>query len=271
MPTTKVNGVRIYHEVHGEGPPLVLCHSFALDVRIWTPNLAELARFHRVIVYDVRGHGRTEVPKKESSYSYPIFAKDLARLADHLNLERFSLAGLCMGGQIASLFALEHPERVSSLILINTGPFLSVKHDPAVEAHWRGLADRIEKEGIEANFQALAGNMTSPRFQAARSEGLELLRRIVLSAPAQGLAQTIRGAFLTVEDNDEEFRKLEVPVLVVLGELDATWSARSEPFRKTIPHAEWLTVKDAGHLANLEKPDEFNGAVLRFLVRGRLP
>ena len=121
MPRVDVNGVSLYYEVTGHGPPLVLAHGFACGLRMWDPQVNALARSWRVVTYDVRGHGISEAPDDPAAYSQAISVADLRALLEHLKMRRAAVGGLSMGGNIALNFALAHPDMVTALIVADTG------------------------------------------------------------------------------------------------------------------------------------------------------
>ena len=97
MPRVGVNGVSLYYEVAGHGPPLVLVHGFAGGLRTWDVQVKALARAWRVVTYDVRGHGTSEAPADPAAYSQPISVADLRALLEHLKIRRTAVGGLSMG------------------------------------------------------------------------------------------------------------------------------------------------------------------------------
>jgi pimeloyl-ACP methyl ester carboxylesterase len=122
MPTVHANGIGIRYEVLGpEGQtPLVLTHGFAGPVDNWLPELAPLIEKRSVIMYDVRGHGRTAVPPHPDAYSLPTFAADLAALLRAIGIERAHIGGVSMGGMITAQFAVDYPEMCESVLLCDT-------------------------------------------------------------------------------------------------------------------------------------------------------
>ena len=127
----------LYYRVYGRGEPVVLIHGGGLDHRMWDDQIEPLSETFRVIVFDVRGFGR-------SSSSEPRHRKfeDLAALLDHLEIRRVRLVGLSLGGRIAIDFALSYPDRVRSLVL--AGPGLSGwRFDPATHAYVGAVRDAV--------------------------------------------------------------------------------------------------------------------------------
>jgi len=129
MPTVRANGIETYYELHGgavpagrqgSGPPLVLTHGFAGPTDCWRHEAVPLAADRTLLLYDVRGHGRTQVPEDPSRYSLPIFAADMAALLRGLGIPRAHIGGVSMGGMVAAQFAVDYPQMVQSLLLCDT-------------------------------------------------------------------------------------------------------------------------------------------------------
>ncbi len=130
MPTVRANGIDIRYELlgpstslragSGPGRPLVLTHGFAGPLDDWRPEVEPLADDRPVLLYDVRGHGRTTVPADAEAYSLPTFAADLAALMRGVGIERAHLGGVSMGGMITAQFAVDYPQTCESVLLIDT-------------------------------------------------------------------------------------------------------------------------------------------------------
>src|SRR5580693_1022702 len=118
MPTARVNGIEVYYEQAGEGPPVLLLHGLGSSTRDWEYQTPELARAYRVIAVDVRGHGRSSRPP--GPYSVSQFAEDAVALLRSLDAAPAHVIGLSMGGMIAFQMAVDHPEAVRSLAIINS-------------------------------------------------------------------------------------------------------------------------------------------------------
>ncbi len=144
VPTLRANGIQIYYELHGGGPgaPLVMTHGFAGPTDHWRQEVLPLAAGRTLLLYDVRGHGRTEVPQDPSQYSLPTFAADLAALLQGLGVQRAHIGGLSMGGMVAAQFAVDYPQMVESLTLCDTTAGNTAGDDPC--GRWeRRLAQGI--------------------------------------------------------------------------------------------------------------------------------
>ena len=120
MSDVLVNGIRLNYEVHGDGTPLVLAHGYGATLDMWSEQIDDFSRKCRVVVYDTRGHGRTEAPRDWSSYNVDDYVEDQRQLMDHLGIDSAYVGGLSMGGMIALQFALTYPERIKALLLCDT-------------------------------------------------------------------------------------------------------------------------------------------------------
>jgi len=112
--------VRLYYEEHGRGTPLVLAYGIGGNVGMWDVNVAGLAARHRLVLWEPRGHARSDSPADPARYSFGRWALDLKAVLDHLGLRRAHLGGLSLGAGIATRFALRFPSRVRSLVVTNS-------------------------------------------------------------------------------------------------------------------------------------------------------
>src|SRR3569623_968524 len=150
MPKIDRDGVGIYYEVHGDGPPLLLTHGYSSTSAMWHGQVDALAREHKLILWDMRGHGQSDYPDDPKAYSEALTVGDIAALLDAAGARKAIVGGLSLGGYMSLAFYRAHPERVSALLIIDTGP--GFKKDDAREV-WnkRALdtADRFERDGLD--------------------------------------------------------------------------------------------------------------------------
>src|SRR5262245_47925418 len=149
MPTIDRDGVKIYYEVHGEGPALILTHGYCSTSAMWQGQVAALSKRHKLILWDMRGHGQSDYPDGPAAYSEALTVGDIAALLDTVGAKTAIVGGLSLGGYMSLAFYRTHPERVAALLIIDTGP--GFKKDDAREG-WnqnaRNRADTLEKEGL---------------------------------------------------------------------------------------------------------------------------
>jgi pimeloyl-ACP methyl ester carboxylesterase len=148
MPTIDRDGVEIYYEVHGNGPPLILTHGYSSTSEMWKGQIEALSRHHKLVLWDMRGHGRSDYPEDPNAYGEALTVADIAALLDKVGANSAIVGGLSHGGYMSLAFYRTYPERVRALLIIDTGP--GFKKDDAREA-WnkRALetADRFERDG----------------------------------------------------------------------------------------------------------------------------
>ncbi|WP_029583972.1 alpha/beta fold hydrolase [Bradyrhizobium sp. URHD0069] len=249
MPKINRNGVNLYYEVHGSGPPLLLTHGYSSTSAMWQGQIEALSKHHRLVLWDMRGHGESDYPDDPTAYSEALTIADMAALLDEVGAKRATVGGLSLGGYMSLAFYRAHPERVRALLIIDTGP--GFKKDDARDA-WNKRAletgDRFEREGLAV----------------LKSGSRE--RSTVTHRNAQGLAHAARG-MLTQRDARviELLPDIKVPSLVVVGADDAPFLAASDYMAAKIPGAKKVMIPAAGHAVNIDQPQAFIDAVLPFL------
>lgn len=250
MPKLDRDGVQIHYEVHGDGPPLILTHGYSSTSAMWQGQIAALSRHHKLILWDMRGHGQSDYPQDPSAYSEALTIADIAALLDEVGAKRAIVGGLSLGGYMSLAFYRVYPERVRALLIIDTGP--GFKKDEAREA-WnkRALdtAERLERDGLSV-------------LQSASRE-----RSTVQHRDAKGLALAARG-MLTQRDARviELLPAISVPSLIVVGADDTSFLAASDYMAARIPGARKVVIPHAGHAVNIDQPQAFIAAVEPFLA-----
>ena len=249
MPTINRDGVNIYYEVHGSGPPLLLTHGYSSTSGMWQGQIAALSKRQKLVLWDMRGHGQSDYPDDPSAYSEALTVGDMAALLDTIGADKAVVGGLSLGGYMSLAFYRAHPDRVRALLIIDTGP--GFKKDDAREV-WNKRAhdtgDRFEREGLEV-------------LKSASRE-----RSSVTHRDASGLARAARG-MLTQRDARviESLPDIKVPSLVVVGADDTPFLAASDYMAAKIPGAQKVVIPSAGHAVNIDQPQAFIDAVLPFL------
>ncbi|MDF0497400.1 alpha/beta fold hydrolase [Bradyrhizobium yuanmingense] len=249
MPEINRDGVNIYYEVHGDGPPLLLTHGYSSTSAMWHGQIDALAKDHTLILWDMRGHGQSDYPDDASAYSEDLTVGDMAAILDGVGAKRAIIGGLSLGGYMSLAFYRAHPERARALLIIDTGP--GFRKDDAREA-WNAralaTADRLDREGLEV-------------LKAATRE-----RATASHRNARGLALAARG-MLTQRDARvmELLPEVKVPSLIVVGADDTLFLAASDYMVAKIPGAQKVVIPAAGHAVNIDQPQAFVDAVVPFL------
>jgi pimeloyl-ACP methyl ester carboxylesterase len=268
MPLATINGVSLYYEVTGNGRPVVFVHGFACGIRSWDRQIAAVAHAHRVIAYDVRGHGLSGAPTDAAAYSQPISVEDLRGLLTHLKLRRAAVIGLSMGGNIGLNFALTYPTMVSALVVADTGAGSDETSGWIGDAH--GFAAALERSGVEGFADLAMANPLFARYCQRGPEAQRFLRSCLMTHRAHGLAHTAREVLAkrpTIYALEGRLAQLRVPTLLIVGEHDDPCRKVHDFMARTIPGATHVVLRNIGHLSNLEAPTAFNAVVERFLAR----
>lgn len=264
MPDIQVDGVSIHYEEHGAGDALVLAHGHSTSLEMWERQVGPLSERYRLVLYDMRGHGRSGAPEDLASYTMERYAEDQAALLDHLGIERAYVGGLSMGGMVALQFAVTHPDRVRALILSDT----SAENPPGMsgdraEQLWevaqRFIAERGREEfarRLASNFRGMPGLDISPEMEQRFTERLA-------NAPLHGhmgAARAVRSRPSLVARLPE----LTMPVLIIVGDRDPLVPAAAV-MRQALPNARTVLISECGHGTAFAKAEPYNAAVLDFL------
>lgn len=264
----RVHGSQLYYEVLGEGHPLVLIHGGFMDRRMWNDQFPIFAEHYRVIRYDVRGFGQSELPPTPYADR-----QDLSDLLKHVGVEKTYLLGLSLGGAIALEFTLEHLDMVDALILVGspvpgfpTELLYTAEQLEQQEARWAALEKAGEERNIPALVDALMADPTlvpSPKYPAARQQVRNNLSEysfawVLNPAPKQDLEPPVY----------ERLAEIQVPTLIILGaEDDPRLFKDADKLAQDIVGSSRVTIAETHHMPNMEKPEEFNAIVLDFLHR----
>ncbi len=258
----KANGIEMNYELSGDGNCLVLIHGYTDNLNLWYSQAPALSEHYRVLTYDVRGFGKTEV--REATYSMGLFAEDLCALLEGLGIESACVLGYSMGGRIALEFALAHPEMTAGLILANSG--IGETPNPEMQERRQMMVDVLQQGDIEVIAELMTEASFSPGLKDRNPAAFEKYKAIKMqNDPSEYLAvmQAIVGAI----DSPADFESLRCPTLIIAGDRDGFMDVHvGESMREAIPDAE-MEVLPTGHAAAIEEPEVFNRIVLRFLDR----
>ncbi|MFF7674549.1 alpha/beta fold hydrolase [Actinacidiphila glaucinigra] len=262
MATAVVNGVTLAYDDAGDGPgtPLVLVHGHPFDRSMWAPQVPVAAAGRRVIVPDLRGYGASEVVPGVTPLE--TFARDVAALLDHLSVPEAVVGGLSMGGQIVMEFQRLFPGRATGLVLADTFPGADTEEGRRAR---EAMAERLAAEGMSGYADEVLDRMIAPRNVTALPEVAGHVLRMMRGASPEGAAAALRGRARR-PDYGPVLTAVGVPTLIVVGRDDAfTPVAEAEAMHAAVRGSRLVVVEGAGHLPNLERPEEFNQALLGFL------
>ena len=263
---TTTDGVRIYYEEHGTGEPLLLSYGIGGNAGMWQPNVAALAARYRLILWEPRGHARSEAPADPTRVTFGHWVLDLHDLLDHLALDRPVVGGLSLGGGIATRFVLKHPDRARALIIVDSssaaGLPLSVDNvvmrARSIQVVLEGGMDAMADFAIASNPNVSGRLKLDPR---AREEVFAMYRML----KPIGYANSLR-ALLQMDYIIERLPEIAAPTLLICGDEDPSLGPMRVIAEK-IKHAEFVLLSPAGHFGNRDQPGAFNRAILDFMAR----
>jgi 3-oxoadipate enol-lactonase len=262
-----VEGRRVRYLATGVGRPLVLLHAFPLSADLWRPQLALPPDGCRLVAPDLRGLGRSErAPGRGEAGRVTMddYAADALAFCDALGLDRFVLAGLSMGGYVAFALLRQAPDRVSGLLVADTRT--EADSDEARENR-RAMRAMVLDTGVDAVADAMLPKLLGETSRAEQPELAAIVRRMIDANSAAGIADAIDG-LMSRPDSAGTLAAVTCPVAIVVGDEDVlTPVALHEDMQRLARGSVLHVVRRAGHLSNLERPDEFNDALRGLLAR----
>lgn len=264
MPHVEANGIRIYYEINGEGPPLFTISGFTQHHLIWKNCLPILTPHFQVISFDNRGSGQSDAP--EESYSIELFAKDTAALMNALDIESAHFLGSSMGTLIIQQLCLSFPQKVKKAVLAS--PFA---YFPPIAKHNVATQLKMLSEGVprmllmELNMAWLLSNefLSIP---SNKERFLEDIRSDPYPITMEGLLGQVDALFNA--DLRKELTEIPHPILLLVGEKDIDTPVYCAEFmQKTLLNCQMHIFKDMGHLLNYEIPEKLSKKALEFFLQ----
>jgi 3-oxoadipate enol-lactonase len=257
MPKLHVHDIDLYYEVTGKGQPLVLIHGLGSSTRDWERQTPVFAERYQVIAFDVRGHGQSSKPP--GPYSIAQFAGDTAELLKALNIGPAHVVGISMGGMIAFQLAVDAPQLVKSLVIVNSGPELVARTFGEKLSFWQRIAI-VQLVGMRKMGEVLSQRLLPKPEQAELRQ--EFIKR---------WAENDRRAYLDAMralmgwSVADQLGAIDCPTLVISADQDYTPLSLKEAYVAKMRRAELVVISDSRHATPVEQPDKFNEAVLTFL------
>jgi pimeloyl-ACP methyl ester carboxylesterase len=242
--------MHVHHHAVGVGPALLVTHGFCATSHMFAGVADALAPSHRVITWDIRGHGKTDSPADPAEYSVAHSMDDMLAILDAGGVDRAVLMGHSLGGYLSLELQRRHPERVAALVLVGTGP--GYRKDEPREG-WNAMCETF---AVDLETKGLDGLPASEEVRPDVHRG------------AQGLAHAARG-ILRQHDSAvlDHLPAIDVPVLVIVGDRDRPFVNSSTYMADKIPGATLAVLEGAGHAPMLSHPDAFLAVVTAFLDR----
>ena len=242
---------------------VVLGHCFGADRHFWNQQLAVLQRY-RVLRYDTRGHGDSGTP--DGPYTLDDLAADLVALLNALHIDRMHYIGVSMGGMIGQTFALDYPERLRSLGLINT----TSEYSKAQRALWKERIEHVLSYGMDDVIEPLMVRWFSDAAARDNAPGYAYMKAVIKRFPARNFALVAEA--VRQVDYSARLGEIKVPTLVVASPDDPGISREaSEHLRDAIAESVFHWLSPARHLATLEQPAAFNQMLAAFLSEHAVP
>jgi 3-oxoadipate enol-lactonase len=256
------NGIGMNYTLDGpaSAPVVTLSHSLATDLSMWDPQMAALTSRYRVLRYDTRGHGGTDVPA--GAYSLRQLAEDARALLGALRVPRTHWIGLSMGGMIGQTLALESPELFQSLSLCDTSSRIPAEAKPL----WQDRIKTAETQGMEPLVEATIGRWFTAPFREQRKDVVDKVRAMIRATDPRGYAGCCHA--IAALDLTDRLPAIKLPTLIIVGEEDqGTPVAASRAINEKIAGSQLEILPSAAHLANMEQPVGFTKALEAFLGR----
>ena len=252
----KIDDVELHYELHGKGKPIVFSHAWLDDSSIWNSQVRHFSKDHTVILYDHRGHGGSDKPKGgEGNYSVQVLSNDMYALLKKLNLEKPILVGFSLGGFASILFSLEHPDKISKLVLVG----VTAKMTPPPSAKLFGILR------VFLPYRTFLRMLCKNRFHKPSKQIVdeELARALRVD---KSVAFECWNELTENYDVRDKVAQLEVPTLIVVGEKDKVNLEASRHLNRKIKGSELHIIQDSGHNVMIEKPREFNQILEEFIT-----
>jgi pimeloyl-ACP methyl ester carboxylesterase len=250
-----------------DAPALLLVHGFGGAKEDFADHVEALARDHRVVVFDHRGHGASGGPEVPSAYSLDRLAADVLAVADALGLERFRLLGHSMGGMVARRVVLTRPDRVEALVLMDTSAGPPPGIDPDL-VHFG--ADVATRDGMEVLRRLLdeIDPLGSPahRRVVAERPGFEEYGQRKWASLSPAMWSALAVEITRQPDELHALAALEIPTLVLVGEQDHTFVEPAAALAEVVPDARLVVIPEAGHSPQFENPAAWFTALDEFLA-----
>lgn len=261
MPRIHVGDIGLYYEATGEGQPLLFIHGLGSSTREWEPQVAEFAKQFRVITFDLRGHGQSDKPP--GPYSIPLFAADAAGLLRALGFQSAHVVGLSLGGGVAMQLALDAPDLLKTLVIVNSGP-VGFRDTPEDRQALEQRVQIVQQDGMRAMGHVLSQRLF-PKDKHADLRATFAQRW----AENDPLAYIEATRSLDGWDVTDKLGAIHVPTLIITADQDYTPVESKEAYAHLMPNARVAVIPDAHHATPLELPDEFNAVLMEFLLQNR--
>ena len=258
--TAPVGGIQIRYKLSGRKnrPVVMLSHSLATRLEMWDAQMPALESEFGVLRYDTRGHGGSDAPG--AAYTLEQLGDDALGLMDALGIDKVHWLGISMGGMIGQGLALNHPDRLHSLMLSSTAAVMGEQTQPI----WQDRIERARSEGMEAMVAETLERWFTPAYMHANPPPVEIIADQIRTTAVNGFvgcSEAIRRLNYL-----DRLGEIDLPSLVIVGEDDpGTPVSASEAICERLRGSQMEIIPSARHLCNIETQETFNGLLLAFL------
>ena len=260
MSFIRVDDIQLAYTDAGLGQPVVLLHGYPFNRTLWNEQVAALSNSYRVITPDLRGHGESDASAGASTMNR--MAQDVAELLDHLEISRAVIGGLSMGGYVALAFYKQFPSRVRALMLADTRAQADTEEGKQTRHQ---QAEKALAEGMAGIADAMLPKLLTPDTVSKHPEVVKRVRDMMLKTKPEGAA----GALLGMAERDDQtslLSQISCPTLILVGQEDPITPVQdSEKMHREIEGSRLVVIENASHVSNLERTEQFNEELLRFL------
>jgi 3-oxoadipate enol-lactonase len=255
MPYSQRNGLRIYYEVYGEGPPMVLIHASPFNHWLWMYQIARYSAFYRVIAIDARGYGRSDKP--ETPYTFGDMTADILGVCEDESVKKAIFAGVSIGSGMSLMIGIDRPDLVEAMILVG-GSSAGAKHLPG---HYDGYTGP-DLVGYQLHHLK---TVVSPSFPDTPQGAwvLKVFNETADRMSGRSIGEGIKARFAS--DMRDQLSLIKVPTLVINGEYDVSFQSGLYT-ASNIPGAVRTVIPGTGHACNIEDPMAFDEAIINFLT-----
>ena len=255
------NGISLEYLDRGEGEVILLLHGLGSTKADWDLQVEGFSNEFRIIAPDLRGHGNSSKPSERSAYGIEKCAEDMRLLLEELEIEKCIVVGFSMGGAIAFEMAVNFPELVSKMVIINTAPDFNDLGEMGEEMV-RERTKSLKTTGMEPLSRQISEGMFPGDDQRE-------LRNAFFERARKNPVDAYYNSFTTLMEwgIGEKIKQIDVPVLIIASDLDYTPVSLKESYAKKMSNAQVVVIKNSRHGVTMDQPEQFNAAVLKFFRR----
>jgi pimeloyl-ACP methyl ester carboxylesterase len=262
------DGARLYVEETGTGEPIVFVHELHADCREWEAQVRWFSRIYRCITFNARGYPPSDVPGDTDLYGFPFVVHDIAAVIKALGIRQAHVVGSSMGAYAALHFGWMYPEMARSLVVAAVGSGSPASDRTAFAAEAEASARAYLEQGATAVAEVAGRGPTRLQLLRKNPRAFEEFLSHLRDHSAEGKARTLLGYQArrpSLQDFENELSRLQIPVLLIVGDQDEPCLETTLWLKRTLPNAGLWMCPDSGHAINLEEPAAFNRTVGDFL------